>query len=332
MRSPFTMNITTIGSHARRMLGQNARGRVAAVFEHGCYLRHESLPLLCLMPQNRSPGPINLLYADDGWDGRRVMKVDDQWECRGSALQVGNVRFLFDRAAIWRARGSAPDWSPCDLAEGLKHAADSIPFANTGVLLPLVLNRHNPGRAPHQAHLAKRAQLGIGALRRWLAKSLKQRAHTVEIPDEGEVLIGLGHGLTPAGDDFIVGMLVALYGLQFEGVARALAAWVRRKTEFLTNEISASHLLVACDGGASAPVHDSLDLLTHPKQPGLSECMAALAKLGHSSGWDAFSGVLAVCQCVVAASVQESRITAKHSRSYHCCPEGEAEGKSAPSP
>ncbi|NIP45125.1 MAG: DUF2877 domain-containing protein [Gammaproteobacteria bacterium] len=290
------MNITTIGGHARRWLDQGTRGRVAAVFDDGCYLRHRRQPLLCLMSRKRSPGPINLLYADEDWDCRDAVRVGDRWECGTNVLRVGDASFRFHRAATWRAPAGALDWTPRRLEEGLRRVADASESADTGILLPLALNRRARRPAPLEARIARRARLGVDAFREWLADSLTEQPRAVEIPQDAEALLGLGPGLTPAGDDFVVGMLVALHGLQLEATAEVLAAWVKRKAGARTNEISVAHLLAACDGEASAPVHAVLNALIEPDQPDLGERVHALAALGHSSGWDALGGVLTVCE------------------------------------
>lgn len=54
-------------------------------------------------------------------------------------------------------------------------------------------------------------------------------------------------------------------------------------------------LLAACDGEALEPVHRGLNAVLDDRRD--EEIVAALARLGavgHSSGWDAFSGALAV--------------------------------------
>lgn len=289
------MDITTIGGQARRWLDHGTRGRVAAVFDDGCYLRHRRQPLLCLMSRKRSPGPINLLYAEDDRDWRGAVRIGDHWECGANVLRVGDTSFRFHRAATWRAPVGALDWKPGQLEEGLRRVADASESVDTGILLPLALNRQPRGPAPLQDRIARRARLGVDAFRGWLADSLREPPRAVQIPSDAEALLGLGPGLTPAGDDFVVGMLVALHGLRLTTTAKVLAAWVKRKAAARTNEISVAHLLAACSGEASAPVHAVLNALMQPDQAELSERVHALAGLGHSSGWDALGGVITVC-------------------------------------
>jgi hypothetical protein len=296
------MNITMIGGHARRWLEGSAGGRVAAVFEHGCYLGQGRGPMLFLASRKRNPGPLSLLHAGDDWECRAAVKVGDRWRCDASALQVGDARFGLDGAAIWVAPDSIGDWTPRRIEEGMRLAAELVDDVDTGILMPLVLERRSRGATPLESRLAARAAPAIRALRRWLSESLEARARTLEVPDDAGALLGLGPGLTPAGDDFVIGMLIALHGLRLEGIAGVLADWVRRNAPTRTNEISMSHLLAACEGQASAPLHAALNALASANRPQLRHSVRQLAGLGHSSGWDAFSGVLTVCRCVSGGS------------------------------
>ena len=63
----------------------------------------------------------------------------------------------------------------------------------------------------------------MDAMGAWLATTLDARHAALPIPAEAAALIGLGPGLTPSGDDFIGGMLIALRMLGKHGAADAVA-------------------------------------------------------------------------------------------------------------
>jgi hypothetical protein len=111
-------------------------------------------------------------------------------------------------------------------------------------------------------------------------------------------LVGLGPGLTPAGDDFLCGYLAGLRS-QATGdpsLARfvmALETAFREAPDLLaaTNDISAAFLAEAFEGrfGAALVAFAEAALgLTGE----LDEAVAVLGALGHSSGTDAAAGFL----------------------------------------
>lgn len=111
-------------------------------------------------------------------------------------------------------------------------------------------------------------------------------------------LIGLGPGLTPAGDDFLCGLLAAARGLEATGSARVLgsATLLRQAvTENLarTGDISATLLRGALAGHWPAPLVDLATGLARDSEEESLQALAALCCLGHSSGADMAAGFLA---------------------------------------
>ena len=106
-------------------------------------------------------------------------------------------------------------------------------------------------------------------------------------------MIGLGVGLTPSGDDFLVGLLLALsVGLpgRMEPVLEELKAHIRRFSGG-TNDISRQYLLCACRGEYSLRLHELLQAGAEGK--GIRTALEKTAEIGHSSGVDTLNGLLA---------------------------------------
>lgn len=140
----------------------------------------------------------------------------------------------------------------------------------------------------------------------------------VDSPDE---LCGLGIGLTPSGDDALVGLIAAssCAGLGAR-VRRRLAGRLRSGWGVSrTTETSLTSLRLALAGDFSPPVLDLLAALTSPEeQTGKqSGAVARLARHGFSSGADLMAGVNALAE---AAASREA--AARHTSMI--CAEGEA--------
>lgn len=107
-------------------------------------------------------------------------------------------------------------------------------------------------------------------------------------PDDS--LIGLGPGLTPAGDDFVGGAMIALRAAGESELADRVAAWALPLAEMRTGRISRAHLACAARGEGHEALHA---LLAAPEGSArFEESLARLARVGHSSGLDAAAGAL----------------------------------------
>lgn len=105
-----------------------------------------------------------------------------------------------------------------------------------------------------------------------------------EAVDELISMIGLGPGLTPSGDDFLIGILAVLW---VKGDQKFLQLLRQKIVQNLTktNDISASYLYHACHGEFSEPFH----LLFTKKEK--VAAVNKMASVGHSSGTDALAGI-----------------------------------------
>jgi hypothetical protein len=238
-------SVDVAGRFAREALAEGA-GEVCAVFRRSFYLRCAGERYCCVGDATLGRGPLNVLIS----------------ELRLPALG--------ERVSL--NLEEAPPWQPpahnggLDMASLRESAKSRVPAEGLGCL---VIGAHNA--------LSGHAQPALDALERWLVGNA--------LADEAAQLIGLGPGLTPSGDDYFGGMLVALRlsgrGMQAEGLWR----WLQPRLKARTSAISAAHLAAAAAGEAHEALHEvlngSLDL-------------ERLDSVGHCSGWDALAGAVAV--------------------------------------
>lgn len=141
-----------------------------------------------------------------------------------------------------------------------------------------------PASDDFQATVQQRLHAGITALLQALARGEK--------PLPVNALIGLGQGLTPSGDDFLCGLLVALHLPQspFAARLRDMRAAVLAALG-ATHAVSAAFLRDAAAAEVGAPLQDFLDALGGTRA--IAPAIAALTALGQRSGYDILSGILA---------------------------------------
>ena len=118
-------------------------------------------------------------------------------------------------------------------------------------------------------------------------------------------LLGLGLGLTPSGDDILIGAMLALQWLSPE-LGRTLSGLVASGCQTRTSAISAAHLRAASRGQAIAPLHAVLVALSKGDRAALGAAREALLDHGAHSGADALSGL----NCAIAAYLSASKDSA----------------------
>lgn len=108
-------------------------------------------------------------------------------------------------------------------------------------------------------------------------------------------LLGLGSGLTPSGDDYVGGALFALRAIHprqraWQTAATGICALAASRT----HAISAALLSDLASGDSFAALHALLAGAAAGLEPAaLAATVDELTAIGHSSGWDMLTGLLA---------------------------------------
>lgn len=101
-------------------------------------------------------------------------------------------------------------------------------------------------------------------------------------------LIGFGQGLTPSGDDFIVGLLALNSRINF--LPSSIFSVIEKKiNDKQTTDVSIAYLKSALEGQYSTAVVEVMNELDNPVR--LSKALELLAQTGHTSGKDTIYGM-----------------------------------------
>jgi hypothetical protein len=253
----YRFTAEVVGRAAREALA-GAEGEVCAVFRRSFYLRLGER-YACVGDLSLGRGPLNALVAQF------------------------REPLIGDTAAV--AVESAQSWQPAPPRaearpnlEALRACLDGhVPQEGLGCV---ILGVHNA--------LSVHAQPALEAIDRWLAGNA--------LGNEAAQLIGLGPGLTPSGDDYLGGVLMALRWLGRGSQADSLWRWLEPRLARQTSAISAAHLAAAAAGQVHEALHEVLENLSAWQVPDLHPSLAKLDGVGHSSGWDALAGIVAVAK------------------------------------
>jgi len=299
--------LARIGPCARAALGQGA-GRVLAVFRRSFYLDMAGGGLLCVGAPGLGPGPLNALCAlPEGWDWAALgLAPGLPARANGAELALaGGWRFVLAGAEHW-APEPLPPPGTWRLAEGLRRldgACRAVPPRGLGRLLPEAADAGAAVSAEPPEPLEAAVLAAAAAAAQALGASLaahRDAANADALAGGLAPLLGLGGGLTPAGDDLVGGALVALHGLGRGPLVRRLAGPLLAQARRRTGRISAAHLSAAAEGLGAAALHDALRSLVRADAPALGAALRALDGIGHTSGWDALAGLVTVCRALAA--------------------------------
>jgi hypothetical protein len=268
-----------------------------------------SRSLLSSLPESAREGSVhsvyerawNVTWENDGWgsllspvlplnpwgirvpDLPRVAPGDSVWISRREiAFRGREIRIRLDAARPEDLRISPPPAVPLDLLkERTGHLREWLETQEIG---PSFLDCLQPYGRPLRDPFLKKGSEVINRARR--ARNPEDRARHLS------GLVGLGIGLTPAGDDFLAGHLAAsLLSGDAGGERGILVETLPGLARGRTTDAGARMLAAACGDEFAAPVIRLVESLARPGNGVLGAARDLLA-LGGTSGADTLAGVL----------------------------------------
>jgi len=271
--------ITFIGSIANDLL-QSGHGCVFAVFENSIYLEsaiHKD-PLFCIGTSQLVRGPINVI---SNYNSLPTIAVGAPWRQHSEQLFIGTNAIHCPKAISSDRNHKTQSNIVWPDIETINHLTNTYTY--------------NQSDNRFQNQLNERLNNGVEQLNRWLHSD-------GPVPTE---LLGCGHGLTPSGDDILIGALIALDYIGCTNQFSVLANGVQSQAPLATNRVSLAHLRAAtCHGMAVELLHDFIAAL-FGKTDALPDAITNLTDYGHQSGHDAVIGVLAVACALYPARIED---------------------------
>jgi hypothetical protein len=195
----------------------------------------------------------------------------DTVHVRGGSIAVGRVAIDCRAASRW----DPVAW--CEPAVGLASRLFTVEQAA------------RPRAWAESAHLATQVTLALAGGDAALARAVGR-------------CVGRGPGMTPAGDDVLVGMLTVFSSSAAGGEgARSAARLARALAPVLasTPDVSRHLLAQAARGLPSRAIHDlGAALVGGAAEPALEEALQVVLGIGCTSGADACTGMIAACRLV----------------------------------
>jgi hypothetical protein len=218
--------------------------RILNLLDEVCNLIDDKGDVISLVTTRVGKGPFNLI-VENGFTKNLRLDQPVSIDLTTYSLTIGSLTILTNRATIWNPK---PDW------HFLK--TSSSPSLN-----------ESPPLEPEIERPLKQLLDGI------------KHGNSAEIQTATFRLAGLGKGLTPSGDDVLMGVLYGLW------VWYPQREWMRLIVETAiprTTSLSAAFLRAAEDGEATYHWHNLVN--------GHAGAVSHILSIGHTSGRDAWAG------------------------------------------
>ena len=270
-------------------------GSVLSAFAGACNLVSDQGEVVALVSQRVGNGPLNIVLEGDGFLARGL-EAGLPVEGDGRGIQVGEALVSLAEAEVWEPR---LEWAGLDAdGPGLKanlavlheHLIAQAPAESLACLLAASVAGGRSAESAYRAVAQRAIERLLAALRAGNRQGIAAGA---------AALAGLGPGLTPAGDDFLLGLMAGLRmwpqclegrGLSVEEACQA----IYKAAAGRTNRLSMALLRSAREGMFGEAWHVLLAALRQGKADEVRGAADRVLGFGGTSGADALSGFLAV--------------------------------------
>lgn len=235
--------------------------RILHIFDAVCNLISERKEILSVVTSRIGDGPFNLVIGN-GVLFSEQFNIETAISIHDNQLQIGVLAIDISNANLWNPH---PGW------KRLHGKRDEI----LNRLSSIEISRYR------------------SAIPAPLLSSLTTSMVSADISstiDVAKKLAGLGIGLTPSGDDIIVGALYAAWIIHPLEIASVLARGIAETTAPLTTSLSAAWIRSAGRGEAGILWHKFFNALVLNDAKLTNSAMGSILSVGETSGFEALLG------------------------------------------
>jgi hypothetical protein len=305
IRHGTTLQARSISRSVWEALGKTPfPGQIVAVYERTCTLEFPGGNLVSVVLPEIGDGPLNLVLEDSlgalpALQPGQEVRVEDRW------LELGGFAISLAGARTWE---SSPHWGHLrknrkaiidHLVHLEAHALSLAPEDSLLVLVQADCGRDRPVPVSSRPAVSSYSTPGPATIDESVHSVAFEAALRLRAGWEGKPallkagakqLAGLGGGLTPAGDDFLSGVM--LWTWLAHPDPQACCKALLEATASRTTRFSAALLRAAAAGQCSASWHRLLAVLKREEVQHLAAAAEGVLSYGHTSGADALAGFL----------------------------------------
>jgi len=264
---------------ALEWLNTTRTARPLHIFDQVVNLVNQDSRVLSIASPAVGNGPFSLVVSEGGFQEAVSLRSPISFE--QDVLMAGELSIDCGQFEPWAPRPAWRPLTPPQIQYLKQHISVELEDAKAALNFPEVFGIRVDQPDSVYSHIASQAveQIQTGF----------EQAERQPILDGAARLAGLGIGLTPSGDDFLIGML---HGLWAQGVedAKPLCQAIAHVTIPRTGTLSAAWLEAASQGEATQTWHHFFEAVWAGDEDGIQFFLQEILRTGETSGADALSG------------------------------------------
>jgi hypothetical protein len=262
------INAISLTHNIKEWLANSYNPRILHVFDSACNLINDDKDVLSIVALQIGNGPFNLVIDNDVLFSEHF-NIESPVFIPGNQLKLGDVSISTETAKLWDPQ---PDWEKLHgKRDEILSRLISLRYLDYQYSIPATLQS-----ALSTSIVLDDVPSAIGAAR--------QHA-------------GLGIGLTPSGDDIIMGALYAARIVHPPEVADVLSKEIAETAVPLTTSLSAAWIRSAGRGEAGVLWHEFFEALVAGTGVDIQKAIDKILATGETSGADALRGFLGTSMC-----------------------------------
>ena len=262
------INALSLATNVNDWLANSHHPRILHAFEQACNLINERKEVLSIVTPKIGDGPFNLVIEEDVFVFQNL-SLESPISIFPNQLTLADLTINTTDAKLWNPR---PDWGRLNARrDEIFNQLMSLSVSNSQPSIPnFLVSNFSSALANTDISTAKTA---------------------------ASQLAGLGQGLTPSGDDFIMGAIYATWTIHPPDVAKDLAREIANTAAPLTTSLSAAWLRSAGRGEAGILWHDLFDAMISADPGSIQYTIDKILAVGETSGSDSISGFIDTFLC-----------------------------------
>ena len=257
-----SINAVSFTNDVKAWLMTSSQPKILHVFDDVCNLINERREVLSVVIDEIGNGPFNLI-VDEPVIFAKHLDAESKVSIQKTQILLGDITISLINAQMWNPM---PRWD--DLRKRKDEIVDRLAL--------LQIDNDNESILQFSNSLTNAIL----------------KADITALQGTSSKLAGLGIGLTPAGDDFLMGAMYAAWIIHPQEVAKEITEEIANVAVPLTTSLSGAWLRSAAKGEAGELWHDYFDALIEDKNIYLP--MSKILSVGETSGSDALAGFLEV--------------------------------------
>jgi Protein of unknown function (DUF2877) len=267
----------TITPQVQQWLGKPTAVSLLHIFNQVINLIDSDGEIISVVQAKIGAGPFALVLAEER-PFPHYVSIHAPIHKTADSLHIGQLHIDLRTANVWQPR---PRWQL--LQEQQPSWLHLLPMLQTAVA-----QEDHRLTAGSLAHFVERFRRATAAVQQAVAHS-----NAAQLQTAVTALAGLGPGLTPAGDDFLLGLLLGLWATRPEAEVADLAGRVLETAVPRTTQLSAAWLTAAARGEAVLAWHRFVAALLAGSSWQLP--INAILNTGATSGIAALLGFFSAC-------------------------------------